>query len=66
MRISLHLFNLQFMSTMICNSKLQLCNFHIRRQILCAKRSNNEKRARNLLQGFNICPHVIAMCHTYF
>jgi hypothetical protein len=29
------------------------------------KESKFEKRARNLLQGFNICPHVIATCHTY-
>jgi hypothetical protein len=29
------------------------------------KEYKSEKRARNLLQGFNICPHVIATCHTY-
>jgi hypothetical protein len=29
------------------------------------KESKSEKRARNLLQGFNIYPHVIAMCCTH-
>jgi hypothetical protein len=48
--------DLQFKIDVIFTSKDKFC---------LQKESNNEKTARNLLQGFYICPHVIAMCRTY-